>query len=61
MHFIRELRSLHEPAIVVATDVQLNDVDRFCCQQENFGILTVDPMFCLGDFDVTIQAPTFHV
>ena len=53
--FIREVRTLHEPAIVVATNVQLNDLDRFCCRQEKFGILTVDPTFCLGDFDVTLS------
>lgn len=53
--FIREVRTLREPAIVVATDQQLNDLDRFCCSQEKFGILTVDPTFCLGDFDVTLS------
>jgi hypothetical protein len=53
--FIREVRTLREPAIVVATDIQLNDLDRFCCRQEKFGILTVDPTFCLGDFDVTLS------
>ena len=53
--FIREVRTLREPAIVVATNVQLNDLDRFCCRQEKFGILTVDPTFCLGDFDVTLS------
>ena len=53
--FIREVRTLHEPAIVVATNLQLNDLDWFCCQQEKFGILTVDPTFCLGNFDVTLS------
>ena len=56
--FIREVRTLHEPAIVVATDLHLNDLEWFCCWQENFGIviiLTVDPTFCLGDFDVTLS------
>ena len=53
--FIREVCTLREPAIVLATDLQLNDLDRFCCQQGKFGILTVDPTFCLGDFDVTLS------
>ena len=53
--FIREVRTVREPAIMVATDQQLNDLDRFCCRQEKFGILTVDPTFCLGDFDVTLS------
>ena len=26
---------------------------RFCTQEKNFSILTVDPTFCLGEFDVT--------
>ena len=52
--FIREVRTLHEPAIVVALDRQLNDMVRFCTTKENFGVLTVDPTFSLGDFDVTI-------
>lgn len=53
--FIREVCTLREPAIVLATDLQLNDLDRFCCQQGKFGLLTVDPTFCLGDFDVTLS------
>lgn len=52
--FIREVRTLREPAIVVATDKQLNDLERFCCKESNFGVLTVDPTFSLGDFDVTV-------
>lgn len=46
--FIREVRTLREPAIVVATDRQLNDLE------SNFGVLTVDPTFSLGDLDVTV-------
>ena len=53
--FIREVRTVCEPAIVVATDLQLNDLNRFCCWQEKFDILTVDPTFCLGDFDITLS------
>ena len=52
--FIREVHTLREPAIVVATDRQLNDLERFCCNESNFGVLTVDPTFSLGDFDITV-------
>lgn len=52
--FIREVRTLHEPAIVVALDRQLDDLVRFCCKKDHFGILTIDPTFSLGAFDVTI-------
>ena len=51
--FIREVKTLREPAIVVAIDRQLNDVVRFCTN-EDFRVLTVDPTFSLGDFDVTV-------
>ena len=52
--FIREVKCLHEPAVVVATERQLNDLLRFCTVPGNFSILTIDPTFCLGDFDVTL-------
>ena len=51
--FIREIRTLREPAIVVCRDQQVSDLVRFCTG-EDFGIMTVDPTFSLGDFDVTV-------
>ena len=55
--FIRDVKVFPEPAIVVATDQQLYDIERFCCNPNEFSILTIDPTFTLGDFDVT---PTTH-
>lgn len=52
--FIREVKTLREPAIIVAYDRQLHDLVRFCTNPHEFGILTVDPTFSLGDFDVTL-------
>ena len=52
--FIREVRTLREPGIIVALDRQLDDITRFCTNENNFGILTVDPTFNLGEFDVTV-------
>ena len=52
--FIREMKTLREPAVIVARDRQLNDMVKFCTNENCFGIVTVDPTFCLGDFDVTI-------
>ena len=43
-----------EPAVVVATEHQLQDLARFCTSSFEFSILTVDPTFCLGEFDVTL-------
>ena len=53
-HFIREVKTLREPGIVVAVDRQLDDLVRFCTDDAEFGILTVDPTFSLGAFDVTV-------
>ena len=52
--FIQEVRTLREPGIIVAVDGQLDDIVRFCTNDKKFGILTVDPTFNLGDFDVTV-------
>ena len=50
--FIRDVKAYPEPAIVLASDQQLVDVERFCCKSP-FCVLTIDPTFSLGDFDVT--------
>ena len=54
--FIRDVKTLREPAaaIIVCYDRQLDDLVRFCTNNDEFGILTIDPTFSLGDFDVTI-------
>jgi len=51
--FIRDVKVFPEPAVVLATDQQLFDIEHFCCNPTKFSILTVDPTFTLGDFDVT--------
>ena len=56
--FIRDVRCLREPAVVVSTEWQLNDLVRFCTPANNFSIVTIDPTFSLGDFDVTVI--TYH-
>jgi len=51
--FVRETRASPEPAFVLARDRQLDDLVRFCTNPSVFSILTVDPTFNLGAFDVT--------
>lgn len=51
--FVRETRPSPEPAFVLARDRQLDDLVRFCAIPDSFSVLTVDPTFNLGDFDVT--------
>ena len=50
--YAREIKTYPEPAIFLADDGQVNDLARFCCDPLEFCILTVNPTFCLGDFDV---------
>ena len=52
--FIRAVNAAPEPAVVVATNSQLRDIARFCTSPFEFSVLTVDPTFSLGDFDVTL-------
>lgn len=54
-HFIREMRTLREPGIIVAVDRQLDDIVRFCTSENQFGVLTVDPTFTLGDTVTTYR------
>ena len=51
--FVRDIKAYPEPAVILASDVQLNDIARFCCDPFEFSVLTIDPTFSLGDFDVT--------
>lgn len=51
--YIRAVKVIPDPALILATDSQINDLNRFCTDGENFCVMTVDPTFSLGDFDVT--------
>lgn len=52
--FVREVRCAPEPEIVCATQQQLTDIERFCCNPEHFTVLGVDPSFNVGKFCYTI-------
>lgn len=51
--FVRLVSGAPEPMTVLSFDWLLQDIDRFCCGEEHT-ILSVDPTFNLGDFDVTV-------
>ena len=51
--YIRAIKVIPDPALVLATDSQIYDLARFCTDGDNFCIMTNDPTFSLGDFDVT--------
>ena len=52
--FVRSVVGAPDPMCVLATNNQLNDIERFCCNSQQFLILGVDPTFNLGDFSVTV-------
>lgn len=54
--FVRDCCPSPEPVFVLARHQQLDDLVRFCTVPANFAVLTVDPTFNLGDFDVTPTA-----
>ena len=51
--FVRDTKTSPEPAIVLADDQQLQDMVWFGTSSFEFCIITVDPTFSLGEFDVT--------
>ena len=51
--FVRQIKVLPEPAIILSSDYQLYDIHRFCTDPSSNCILTIDPTFSLGAFDVT--------
>ena len=51
--YIRAIKVIPELALILATDSQICDLNRFCTDSETFCVMTVDPTFSLGDFDVT--------
>ena len=54
--FVHDCHPSPEPAFALSRDWQLNDLVRFCTVSSSFSVLTVDPTFNLGDFDVTPTA-----
>ena len=52
--FIRCVQGAPDAVCVLATDGQLHDLVRFCCNPREFCILGIDPTFNLGDFSLTV-------
>lgn len=53
--FVREVIAAPEFSILLASDQQLKDIERFCCNPESFSIVGVDPTFNLGEFNLTVS------
>lgn len=52
--FIRDVRVGAEPLCVLGSQRQLNDLQRFCCNLQEFKPLTVDPTCNIGKFNITL-------
>ena len=52
-HYVREVKQFPEPFVVLATDKQLQDLERFTCEENEHCQMSVDPTFKLGRFNVT--------
>jgi len=51
--FVRDMKVLPEPAVILASDYQLDDLVRFGTNPIEYCVFTIDPTFSLGKFDVT--------
>ena len=51
--FVCDIKTALEPAIILADDQQLQDLVRFTTDSSEFCVITIDPTFSLGEFDVT--------
>jgi hypothetical protein len=52
--FVRAVNAVPEPAVFVATNSQLENLVRFCTSSFEYSVMTIDPTFSLGGFDVTL-------
>ena len=51
--FVRDVKAAPEPQCILFLDSQLEDMERFLVDNDDFGILTIDPTYNLGQFYVT--------
>ena len=54
--FVRFVQAAPEPLCILATDYQLQELEKNCTNSHNFGVLSLDPTFDLGKFYVTPMA-----
>lgn len=54
--FVRKVELAPEPRIVLATELQLDLLEKFSTNPSHFAVVAADPTFNCGDFDVTAIA-----
>ena len=52
--FVRDVRVLPDPALVLASDYQLDDLVRFGTNSVDYSVLAIDPTFSLGVIEEAI-------
>ena len=50
---VRDVKAAPEPQCILFLDSQLEDMERFLVDNDDFGILTIDPTYNFGQFYVT--------
>ena len=53
--FVREVTASPEMTIFLATEQQLKDIERFCCNNERFCVLGVDATYNVGQYNLTMR------
>ena len=51
--FVQDVKAVPQPMCILSFEWQLNDMERFLTNNHNYGILTADTTYNLGDFYVT--------
>ena len=51
--YVQEVTCAPEPMAILATGQQLFDIERFCCDANEYCVMGIDPTFNLGEFSVT--------
>ena len=57
---VQDVKAAPEPQSVLFYDWQVDDLIRFCTNNQRFSVLTVDTTFNLGEFYVTNHLPAPH-
>ena len=52
--FVRKVETSSDPYVVLTTDHQLKDIERFCTNPSQFSVLGVNPTFNFGKYYVTL-------
>ncbi len=58
--FVRAVTGAPDYMVVLCTDRTLDNLVRFCANEMAPSVITFDPTFSLGEFDVTVSTYKHH-